>query len=65
MNWLRKWWGDNRELSFWETPVELYRPHWSAQFIRKTARFYLSHWQWLWVTAIAAASLLVAVLSMK
>jgi hypothetical protein len=39
--------------------------HWTARIARTLVSFYRAHWQWLWATAIGAASLWVAVLSLK
>lgn len=36
-----------------------------ARYIGAVIRFYFRHWQWLWSTVIAVASLYVAVLALK
>ncbi len=61
MNWLRKWWGDGREVSFWETHLVPDRPHWSAQVIRNCVKFCSREWKWLAGTAIAIAGLIIKI----
>lgn len=39
--------------------------HWTARVVRQLVKFYLDHWQWLWATGIAVASLIAAILALK
>lgn len=37
--------------------------HWTARIARTIVQFYLSHWQWIWGTAIALLGIYVAYLN--
>jgi hypothetical protein len=58
MNWFRKWWGNEREVSFWEVRELPDHPHWSAKVIRYCAKFCFREWKWLATVAIAIIGLL-------
>lgn len=73
LQWLRNWYDGelviepNEPDSVFILPFMYKRYHWTARVARIVVPFYLKNWQWLWLwgTIIAAASLWVAVVSLK
>lgn len=72
LKWIKHWYNGETEMDdpiiepgLVIVPAPYTQYHWTAKIARSVVSFYLAHWQWIWGTVIAIASLFVTIANLK